>query len=97
MGNEQYLKEVQEALEREGTTGTRLGQVWQLTEKGKSPTEIAELNVSTSAWVYSYAKVAYELLKEEEDLPTRPIMAKQCGSALRGFVGRHRKDFSDGP
>ena len=69
MDNEQYLTEVREALEHDNT---RLGDVWRLTNKGKSATEIAEeLNVSTNNFVYGYQKFIQAI--EEGNLPKSPM------------------------
>ena len=90
MDNEQYLNEVQKALENDDK---RIGDVWRLTKEGKSPADIAEeLNVSTNTFVYGYQKFIRAI--EERDLPKSPTMARDCGAALRGFLKRHREDFS---
>ena len=84
MDNEQYLKEVQKALEKDTT---RLGDVWGLEKKEKSPNEIAEeLDVSTNTFVYGYRRFIQAI--EEENLPNSPTVARDCGRALRGFIKR---------
>lgn len=91
MDNEQYMTEVREALENDDK---RIGDVWRLTNKGKSATEIAEeLNVSTNNFVYGYQKFIQAI--EEGNLPKSPTMARYCGAALRGFINRGREHLSN--
>ena len=90
MDNDQYLNEVREALENDDT---RLGDVWRLSNEGKSATEIAkELNVPTLGFVFNN-KIYIRAIKKG-NLSKSPTMARRCGSALRGFLKRHREDFS---
>ena len=91
MDNEEYLREVQEALERDNT---RLGEVWRGRKEGKSPNVISEeLNVSTSGFVYT--NLSYIRAIIEGDVSRSPTMAKQIGGALRSFLKRHKDDFSN--
>ena len=91
MDNEQYLNEIQKALENDTQT---LGKVWRLTNEGKSATEIAEkLNVSASTFVYGYQNFIQAI--EERDLPKSPSVARGCGAALRGFINRGHKYLSE--
>ena len=90
MNNEQYLKEVQKALEKDTTS---LGNVYRLVKKGKSLTEIAEeINVPNKHVKYfSYYQV---LVIVKGKIDARPTTARNCVTALRGFLKRHRQDFS---
>ena len=91
MDNEQYLKEVQKALEHDTK---RIGDVWRLTNKGKSATEIAEeLNVDTNTFVYGYQNFIQAI--EDGNLPKSPSVARGCGAALRGFINRGHEYLSD--
>ena len=87
MDNEQYLKEVQKALENDPQ---RLGDVWRLTKEGKRPDEIAEeLNVTTHGFVYNIRSFIQAI--EDGILSESPTMAGSCGRALRGFIKRGRE------
>ena len=91
MDNEQYLNEVREALEHDNT---RIGDVWRLTNEGKSATEIAEeLNVDTNTFAYGYRRFIQAI--EEENLPKSPTVARDCGRALRGFIKRGGEYLSE--
>lgn len=91
MDNEQYVNEVREALENDTT---RLGEVWRLTKKGKSPTKIAEeLGHRTPGFVHSNQRHIRAI--EENVLPTSFSAASLCGNALRGFINRSRESLSE--
>lgn len=91
MDNEQYLTEVQKALENDPQ---RLGDVWRLTKEDKRPDEIAEeLNVDTNTFVYGYQKFIQAI--EEKKLPKSPSVAHGCGAALRGFINRGHEYLSE--
>lgn len=85
MDNEQYLKEVQKALEKDTT---RLGDVYQLAKKGKCLPEIAkELNISNEQ-AYSYWTSVFAIEEQK-------YMNHYCRKALANFFKRHHKDFSE--
>ena len=89
MNTDQYQNEIREALSRDDT---RLGDVWRLSDEGKSPTEISqELNVSTIGFVYTYR--SYIRAIEEGDISFSPSIAKQSGRALRSFLKRYRDEL----
>ena len=88
MNNGQY--EIQKALENDPK---RLGEVWQLTNEGKSATEIAEKwNKNTHEYISSRQKFIQYILGGE--LPTSPSEARKYGSRLRGFIDRGREYLS---
>ena len=90
MDNEQYLNEVREALENDPN---RIGDVWRLTNKGKSATEIAEeLRLETSQYVER--NQTYIRAIEKGVLPTSAWIAGKCRDTLRSFLKRHRENFS---
>lgn len=85
MDNEQYLKEVQKALEKDTTS---LGNVYQLVKKGKSLPEIAEdLNVSNGQ-AYGYWTSVFAIEEKKQ-------MTRHCAKALFNFLKRYYKDFSE--
>lgn len=91
MDNEQYLREVTGALERDNT---RLGDVWTHDKNEKSPDDIAqELGVATSGFVHTYKR--YTRIIRDGDIPETPTLARQAGGALRGFLRRHRDFLSE--
>ena len=91
MDNEQYLNEVREALENDPN---RIGDVWRLTNKGKSATEIAEeLGHKTPGFVHSNQRHIRAV--EKNVLPTGFSAASLCGNALRGFINRSRESLSE--
>ncbi len=91
MDNEQYLTEVRKALDNDTT---RLGDVWRLTNEGKSPTKIAEeLGHKTPGFVHRNQRHIWAI--EENVLPTGFSAASLCGNALRGFINRSRESLSE--
>ncbi len=93
MDNEEYLKEVNNALARDETL---LGRVWKHTYPvEKSPDEISkELDKATSGFVYNYRRYLGAMLNGE--IPDKPTLAKQTERALRSFQKRHRGVLSNG-
>ncbi len=88
MNNGQY--EIQKALENDPK---RLGEVWQLTNEGKSAAEIAEKwGSNTHGYIVSRQKFIQCILGGE--LPTSPSEARKYGSRLRGFIKRHCDSLS---
>ena len=89
MNNEQYLNEVQKALDKDIRP---LGDVYRLYNKGKSRNEIAkELNVTKE---FAYYYILFCRAIEKRRLPKSPKGARNCVSVLRDFLKLHRKDFS---
>ena len=75
MNNEQYLNEVQKALEKDTS---RLGDVYQLVKKGKSLPEISkELNISNEQ-AYSYWTSIFAIEEQK-------YMNHYCRKALANF------------
>lgn len=88
MDENSFLNEVRNALTNDNR---RLGDVWRLTDEGKTAEEIAEsLGVSSSGFVSTYR--TYIRAIEQGVLPNSPTLAKQTSGALKSFVKRH--DFS---
>lgn len=85
-----YIVEVERAL---GEDETRLGDVWRLSQAGLGAKDIAaKLNTSTSGFVFSYK--TYIRAIKDGNLPDASTTAKQCASALKGFVKRHQEHLS---
>ena len=85
---EKYQEEVFRALDRDNENKKRIGQVWKLSKEGMDAGEIAdELDVSTEGFVHNYRRYIGAII--EGTLPTSPTLARQCRSALRGFLKRH--------
>lgn len=83
--------EIIEALSRDET---RMGDVWRGKAAGKSADEIAtELGTQTSNFVSKYLRFAKAMATG--NLPTAPTMIRECLSATKGFLGRHRETLSD--
>ena len=90
MDNEQYLNEIQKAIENDPK---RLGEVWQLTNEGKSAVEIAEKwGSKTHGYIVSRQKFIQYILGGEP--PTSPSEAQRYISRLRGFIKRHYDSLS---
>ena len=88
MNNGQY--EIQKAIENDPK---RLGEVWQLTNEGKSAVEIAEKwGSKTHRYIVSRQKFIQYILGGE--LPSSPSEARKYGSRLRGFIKRHYDSLS---
>ena len=90
MDNEQYLTEVQKALDNDTT---RLGDVWRLTNEGKSVSDIAT-ELGRKDTQYSRKNQKHIQAITDNVLPDSPTPAKECKDALRGFINRHRNNFS---
>ena len=94
MDNEQYLNEVRKALDEDTS---RLGDIWRLTNENKSLTtaqirkELKPDGKHTN-YVYNYQKFIQAITEGKE--PSQGL-ATQCGSALRGFLRRHKDAFSE--
>ena len=88
MNNVQY--EIQKAIENDPK---RLGEVWQLTNEGKSAAEIAEKwGSKIQGYIVSRQKFIQYILGGEP--PTSPSDARKYGSRLRGFIKRHCDSLS---
>lgn len=90
MDNEQYLNEVQKALENDDT---RLGDVWRLTNEGKSAIDIVEeLGLETPQYVHKNRRHRKAII--EGILPKKTTSARECKDALRGFIKRGQEYLS---
>ena len=78
-----YREEVERAL---GEDTTRLGDIWKRPEQDAG-TIARELEVPTSGFVFSYRTYIRAIV--EGTLPESPTLARQCASAIRGFVKRN--------
>ena len=87
MDDEQYLTEVQKALEHDTT---RLGDVYRLVKKGKSLPEIRDKLKVRSIGAYSRAIEAIEKGK----LPKGRTTAKSCRDRLQSFIKNHCNTLS---
>ena len=92
MDNEQYLNEVQKALDKNTQT---LGEVWRLTNEGKAAGEIAEeLGHKDPKFQFVNRNKQYIQAIEKGVLPTGVWMAGDCSRVLRRFIEYHSEDFS---
>ena len=94
MADDNYREEIKQALERDAENEELRGRVWKLSAEGKSSQQIGEeLGTPTYGWVDSYKRNIRAI--EYGELPSAPSPAKQCGSALRGFLKKHKGSLSE--
>lgn len=90
LNDEQVAAEVRAAFQR---LQSRLGEVWQLTQQGKSHREIADImNVRTKNFVGKLLRFARAI--ELGDLPTAPTMVSECRSQFEDVLEKQGDSMS---